>query len=73
MGELLPCTCLPGLVGARDPREGREESLASTGLSVPKEGDTQINEMNRSILSFLWGDLAAAAASDLPCAVQEGF
>lgn len=57
--ELLPCTCLPGLVGARDPREGRDESLTSTGA----EGrDTLSSKVNCNVLSHLHRDSAVTAS-----------
>lgn len=57
--ELLPCTCLLWLVGARDPREDRDKSLTSTGT----EGrDTLRSKVNCNVLSFLHRDSAVTAS-----------
>lgn len=61
--ELLPCTCLPGLVGDGSHVKVGGEPLTSTGIKGRGHSEHTVKD---NILSFPHRDLAAAA-SGLNC------
>lgn len=60
MGQLLPCTCLPGLVGARDPREGRGRISGLHWSECPKRRGHSEQQSKLQLPPFPHSELFAA-------------